>query len=160
MRICSISDCENKHEAKGFCHKHYVRFLKHGDPLIVIQPKSYRFRTTEKCSVINCDRDYLAKKLCRYHYLKNKRINETQKCSIDGCENKCIAKGFCNSHYTRIIRNKPVEEKSYHELSPKERLSKFVSVDESSGCWLWNGGKNKKGYGSIHINKNCSPSII
>jgi len=33
MRTCSIPGCENKHKTKGYCHKHYLRFWKYGDPL-------------------------------------------------------------------------------------------------------------------------------
>lgn len=30
---CSISECGRPLEAKGFCNKHYQRWLRHGDPL-------------------------------------------------------------------------------------------------------------------------------
>lgn len=30
---CSVSGCENIHEAKGYCCSHYNRWKKHGDPL-------------------------------------------------------------------------------------------------------------------------------
>lgn len=33
MRFCSIEGCENKHEAKGYCKKHYKKHKKYGDPL-------------------------------------------------------------------------------------------------------------------------------
>lgn len=29
VRSCSIENCQNKHHAKGYCEKHYRRFLKH-----------------------------------------------------------------------------------------------------------------------------------
>ncbi len=32
MRLCEMEDCENKHEAKGFCVKHYIRYRRYGDP--------------------------------------------------------------------------------------------------------------------------------
>ena len=32
MRTCTIKDCENRHEAKGYCNNHYIRFKKYGDP--------------------------------------------------------------------------------------------------------------------------------
>ena len=34
-KICSISNCKNKHVAKSFCQKHYDSYKKYGDPLIV-----------------------------------------------------------------------------------------------------------------------------
>lgn len=30
---CSVEGCENPLDAKGFCAKHYGRFVRHGDPL-------------------------------------------------------------------------------------------------------------------------------
>lgn len=35
MRICSVEGCENKHEAKGYCKRHYKAFRKYGNPLAV-----------------------------------------------------------------------------------------------------------------------------
>lgn len=34
MRVCSIKDCVNKIHARGCCNKHYLRWLKYGNPLI------------------------------------------------------------------------------------------------------------------------------
>lgn len=33
MRICTVGGCDNKHEAKGYCKKHWFRWKRHGDPL-------------------------------------------------------------------------------------------------------------------------------
>jgi hypothetical protein len=33
MKICAIDGCGGKHEAKGFCNKHYLKKLLHGDAL-------------------------------------------------------------------------------------------------------------------------------
>ncbi|NNU70378.1 hypothetical protein G9X67_34550 [Rhizobium sp. WYCCWR 11152] len=33
LRLCSVQDCGKPFNAKGFCQKHYIRFLKYGDPL-------------------------------------------------------------------------------------------------------------------------------
>jgi hypothetical protein len=33
MSDCAVDGCEQPHEAKGFCGKHYMRFKRHGDPL-------------------------------------------------------------------------------------------------------------------------------
>tara|TARA_B110001454_G_scaffold88531_1_gene84704 strand:+ start:68 stop:871 length:804 start_codon:yes stop_codon:yes gene_type:complete len=33
VRICSVKGCKNKHNAKGYCGKHYNKFKKYGDPL-------------------------------------------------------------------------------------------------------------------------------
>jgi hypothetical protein len=36
-RGCSIDDCPFPHEARGWCVMHYTRWLRHGDPNIVLQ---------------------------------------------------------------------------------------------------------------------------
>ena len=32
MRTCDIEGCENKHEARGWCNKHYLKWRIHGTP--------------------------------------------------------------------------------------------------------------------------------
>lgn len=32
---CIVENCEEKHAAKGYCSKHYVRFRRNGNPLVV-----------------------------------------------------------------------------------------------------------------------------
>lgn len=32
MRICVIEDCDRKHYARGWCHKHYAQWWAVGDP--------------------------------------------------------------------------------------------------------------------------------
>ena len=32
MRKCDVEGCDNKHSGKGFCAKHYQRWLRYGDP--------------------------------------------------------------------------------------------------------------------------------
>ena len=38
-KICSIDVCNEKHEAKGFCQKHYYKFKNYGNPLHVVDPE-------------------------------------------------------------------------------------------------------------------------
>lgn len=32
VRLCTLSECKNKHVARGYCAKHYQRWYFHGDP--------------------------------------------------------------------------------------------------------------------------------
>jgi hypothetical protein len=34
MKGCSVEGCHEDHDAKGYCHKHYNRWKRHGDPLV------------------------------------------------------------------------------------------------------------------------------
>lgn len=38
QRTCSVDGCEGTHYARGWCPKHYQRWLAHGDPLATLQP--------------------------------------------------------------------------------------------------------------------------
>lgn len=35
MKTCSVENCKNKHSGLGYCKKHYKRFKRYGDPLLV-----------------------------------------------------------------------------------------------------------------------------
>lgn len=65
MKTCSVTGCEVKQQSKGYCRKHYQRYLKHGDPTITLK----RGRTpSPTCSMDGCDRKPVAKSLCTPHY--------------------------------------------------------------------------------------------
>ncbi len=38
-RTCSVEECPHQVVSRGWCHKHYVRWRRHGDPLRTNQPK-------------------------------------------------------------------------------------------------------------------------
>lgn len=39
--ICAVESCDRESRTRSFCQKHYVRFLKYGDPLVVKKLHSY-----------------------------------------------------------------------------------------------------------------------
>lgn len=41
-RICDLPDCEAKHFCKGYCRRHYERFVRHGDPAVALKAMSPR----------------------------------------------------------------------------------------------------------------------
>lgn len=57
---CSVKECEKESSAKTFCNMHYMRFVRHGDP-IFINPK--------------CNRDGLAAQRRKEYLREWKRIN-------------------------------------------------------------------------------------
>lgn len=71
QRMCSIDDCGAKHSARGWCRKHYQKWLRHGDPL---GGRAVRVG----CSVKNCEEKHGAKGYCRLHYNRFRRYGTTE----------------------------------------------------------------------------------
>jgi hypothetical protein len=46
-RTCSITDCQRRHEARGWCATHYARWKRNGDPLYVDALYALRFGDDE-----------------------------------------------------------------------------------------------------------------
>lgn len=54
MKICSIEDCYNKCQARGWCSKHYGRWRLHGSPHILLRPP-----VTDKKLCVSCGEEKL-----------------------------------------------------------------------------------------------------
>ena len=63
MKICKVDGCNKKHLAKGYCSKHYTRFIKYGDP-----NKTKEYPTI--CKIQGCEGRHIVKGYCRKHYTK------------------------------------------------------------------------------------------
>lgn len=59
---CSIPECDRPVSCRGWCHPHYKRFLRWGDPL------GSRVLRDPECTVEGCDRPHEAQGLCGLHY--------------------------------------------------------------------------------------------
>ena len=72
MRICSVSNCERKHSAKGYCSMHYKRVKAHG------HVNSTRMPPSEQtiCTVAECNKSFWAKGYCREHYHRLNRYGD------------------------------------------------------------------------------------
>ena len=111
MKICSVTDCENKFKAKGYCLKHYHRYI------------SSSINEGKQCIVDDCLKIRIgAKKYCSMHQSRISRHGSIdgsgmrrgtqpkvyRKCMAKDCEidsdKQQIIKGLCNKHY--IIKRK------------------------------------------------------
>lgn len=119
--ICRIDGCCGYIQARGFCSKHYARWLRYGDPTIVHPPGAAAGAKSplhQKCSVIGCEMlGPYVKGLCGPHYSRKKTHGDPlkgrpkkglithrssiEKCVCDGCNRTAVAKGFCNAHWIR-----------------------------------------------------------
>jgi hypothetical protein len=100
-RICSVDDCDEKHYAHGWCHRHYQS-----------NRASVQART---CAAPGCDEGHYAKGLCRLHWKRQRKSGDPrvdvpkrawgqQGCAYPGCPEPHVGKGFCANHLKRFNR--------------------------------------------------------
>lgn len=64
MKVCSIEDCEKEAHAKTWCHGHWTRWRRHGDPTKVVR----RFSKGLTCEIEECDKPVKSRYMCSLHY--------------------------------------------------------------------------------------------
>ena len=69
---CSIEGCTKPVDARGWCHTHYTRWYRHGDPTVQLRPGGV-------CSVDGCDRQRNSRGLCSTHYGRWRKWGTTDK---------------------------------------------------------------------------------
>lgn len=152
---CTILDCQNPHEAKGLCRKHYRRLGRTGT--VELRPKPPPVR--RECSLPDCTGEHIAKGYCRLHWERMHHTGTTDPppppalgCTVDGCDREHSGHGLCKFHVYRLRANGDPTV-SLHERTPAERF--WPRVDRSGGpdaCWPWLAGRSGDGYGTVTIN--------
>jgi hypothetical protein len=74
-------------------------------------------------------------------------------CKITDCERPSSAKGWCNLHYQRWLKGTQMDlpvPAPANRRSPEERLWGNI-VTDALGCWIWQGNRDRKGYGRISV---------
>ena len=144
-RSCSLPDCEGTFSAKGYCRKHYIRWLKWGDPLFVKRrgsnPRAARYLD---CSVLRCMTKVGsggARGMCATHYSRfirtgdagpGERLNGSRSggCSVDGCSALVMSKSLCQTHWKRQRATGSYErfcEQCGLDMTNRVRVRKFCS---------------------------------
>lgn len=73
-------------------------------------------------------------------------------CSIEGCLGDHLARGWCNRHYLRWKRHgDPEGGEESPSTTPEERFERYTIPEPNSGCILWIGTSNPKGYGRMWV---------
>src|SRR3990167_8982727 len=68
MFKCLVDLCDAPARTRGWCGKHYARFLRYGDPCFVA-----RILSPELCTVDGCDLSASARGWCHKHYTRWRR---------------------------------------------------------------------------------------
>lgn len=72
-------------------------------------------------------------------------------CLIPDCGMKERTRGWCSKHYSRFIRwGHPLA--TAPKKTPSERF--WEKVNKTSGCWLWTGSDDGRGYGNFNRGKH------
>lgn len=71
-------------------------------------------------------------------------------CTIEGCDKPIEAKGYCPMHYQRQRIHGSVHHTRHQETRSEMESRFWQKVQESSGCWLWQGRIGKAGYGVFY----------
>lgn len=67
MTICSMPECTNPAESRGWCTKHYKRWRSHGDPTVVMK-RGRKPTMSPICKAEDCEGETVAFGLCWKHY--------------------------------------------------------------------------------------------
>lgn len=74
-------------------------------------------------------------------------------CSVPDCDSPNVARTYCRKHYLRWYSyGDPLATKyERHDGPPEERWRQKVQ-EAPSGCWLWTGSLDRRGYGQFTVN--------
>jgi hypothetical protein len=113
QRTCAVEDCDTAARARGWCEKHYNRWLAHGDPTVKLPPG--RPKTNTQCTVEGCPKVAKCIGLCPAHYRRQRlgfplnpplrRRNPGSSCEVAGCNKPHRANGLCSMHWQRMKTN-------------------------------------------------------
>lgn len=69
-------------------------------------------------------------------------------CSVADCGARLVARGMCSRHY------QSARSGGMATLTPKTLEERFwEKVDKTAACWLWNGYRDRNGYGQVRVNR-------
>lgn len=75
---------------------------------------------------------------------------EHKSCKIENCDRLARSQGWCQMHYMRWYHHKdPLYRPNRMRGSAKDRLKNMTDIDEQTGCIVWRGAVDKRGYGRL-----------
>lgn len=110
-RTCSFEKCERNATRRGWCHMHYMRWRRHGDPQHTTIVRDH----PATCTVEGCERPYGSKGLCSMHWQRQHhgqpvgtpepmlvRYPDGALCSVSGCVRRPRRNWLCEMHADRM----------------------------------------------------------
>lgn len=70
-------------------------------------------------------------------------------CAIEGCSKPACKRGWCEGHYWRWRNHGTPGETLLKSRTPDDR--RYDKPHGESGCWIWNGRVNDKGYAALRV---------
>ena len=76
-RKCKLDGCDDFHDAKGYCSRHYRKYSKHGDPFHIPVRVKREKKNKGPCVVAGCGKEgSRAGQMCYGHYMRNYRTGD------------------------------------------------------------------------------------
>ena len=150
-RTCSVKECPDPVEARGWCHKHYQKWRKYGDPLADLRP------ARSACKVDDCSDLVESRGWCSKHYQRwrvhgdplmttaAKPRDPPPVCIIEDCARPHRSQGYCHRHYENLRRCGDPVPRADRTLEARLRETGWTVTE--SGCWEWDGRRNADSYG-------------
>lgn len=104
-RTCSADECIRPAVARGFCLKHYKRYMKYGDPAVVVQDGT----THEQCLVCGNDNPHNRRKYCSPECGKAAQRAQIDRWNEDHPEERKAATKRSGIRRRRTRHNLPVD---------------------------------------------------
>lgn len=128
-RTCSLDGCDRAHKSRGWCHKHYRRWLQYGDPRHPVRLRGIQ-PADGFCTVGGCTRQSRTRGWCPAHY------------------SRWLAHG--DPLASAPPRWPPVKDRFWSKVDRNGPLP--AAVPHLGPCWLWTAGVDGGGYGQFAPN--------